>query len=123
MPISEYSAGFRALGAAAFVAFAAVPALAQTLHSDDTSFNLFNDTARGVESFAVMMPSRGYSANWLRERLVPGTGLTLQFPFAMAGLCDLKTRITYEDGSVQELIVTYCGTAAIFLENTGIRFD
>ncbi|MCW1932116.1 hypothetical protein [Pararhodobacter zhoushanensis] len=122
MTLTPYRALVRALGAAAFVALAA-PSVAQDLHADDTSFNLFNDTARGVDSFAVMMPAGGYSNNWLAQRMVPGTGLTLQFPFDMGGQCDLKTRITYEDGSIQELIVTYCGTAAVFLENTGIRFD
>ncbi len=102
----------------------ATPVLASTdLHGDDSSFNLFNDTARALVSFTVSGPSGAYSANWLSEPMQPGNGLTLQFAWPTGGVCDLKTRFEYEDGSVQELLVTYCGTAAIFLENTGIRFD
>ena len=113
----------RALGAAAFLALAAAPALAQDLHGDDTRFNLFNDTSRGVEAFSVMMPWGQFSGTWLESRLAPGTGLTLQFPFDPEGQCDLKTRVSYQDGSVLDLLVTYCGLAAIFLEDTGVRFD
>ena len=100
-----------------------LPASAQDLHGNPSSFNLFNDTKRVMLAYAVELSSGHYTENLLAESLAPGTGLTLDLAGMLDDTCDHVTRIVWSDGAVQELSVPYCTLAAVFVADDGVTFD
>ena len=111
--------------ASAFVLFAipGLPALAQDLHADWSSFNVFNDSNRAMVAYAVQLNSGHYTANQLAGPMQPGTGLTLNLQGMLDDSCDHATQIVWENGEVQDLMVPYCTLAAIYLTDKGVEYE
>lgn len=117
------AAPLRALGFAAALGLATLPVLAQDLHGDPSSFNLFNDSKRVMVAYAVQLSNGHYTENLLDVPLAPGTGLTLDLEGMLDDACDHATRIVWDTGATQDLSVPYCTLAAVFVTDGDVTFD
>lgn len=100
-----------------------VPAQAQDLHSDDWSFNFFNDSSYTVTEFRVAERNGRFGHNWLSRPMPSGNGLTLEFSDPLDNRCEILTRVVFRDGAVFDGTVNYCGTAIVRATDDWLYFE
>ncbi|WP_127104849.1 hypothetical protein [Pararhodobacter zhoushanensis] len=125
MPLAPLATRVSRVLASALVLTAGLglPAFAQDLHADWSSFNVFNDSSRPMIAYAVQLSSGHYTANQLAGPMQPGIGLTLNLQGMLDDACDHATRIVWDDGTPQDLMVPYCTLAAVTLTDKGVAFE
>lgn len=99
-----------------------LPAMAQDLHADASSFNLFNDSSRVMIAFAVQVTGGDYTDNLLDTPMAPGVGRTLDLQGLLDDACDHKTRVVWEGGAEEALMVPYCTIATLALTDGDAEF-
>jgi hypothetical protein len=96
--------------AAAAATLLVVPAIAQD--GDDYRFTLVNHSAVSAIEFVTMRKDGRWSGNWLRTPIKPAD----KRPLVFAGgddRCEIRTRITFSDGSKFDTPVDYCGVTQV----------
>jgi len=101
----------------------AAPAQAKDLHSDDWSFNFFNDSSYTVNEFRVAERNGRFGHNWLSSPMPSGNGLTLEFSDPLDDRCEILTRVVFHDGAVFDGTVNYCGTAIVRATDDWLYFE
>jgi hypothetical protein len=92
----------------------------QDLSQDRWSFNLFNDSGIALAAFQTTSKSGEDGHNWLAEPMLPGFGLTMEFPDPLDTRCEVQVRLTYTNGAVLARPVNFCGTAVLRLTDGGL---
>ena len=98
------------LAAAAASLFAATAASAQD--NDDYRFTLVNSSAASAIEFVTMRKNGTWSANWLSSVIKPAGKRALVFNEG-DDRCEIRTRITFSDGSKFDTLVDYCGVTEV----------
>ncbi|MCC5971490.1 MAG: hypothetical protein JJU15_16220 [Pararhodobacter sp.] len=96
---------------------------AKDMHSDDWSFNFFNDSSYTVTQFRITEQNGRFGHNWLSAPMAPGHGMTLEFSDPLDNRCEVMTRVVFHDGAVFDGTVNYCGTAIVRATDDWLYFE
>ena len=98
------------LAAVAAAALACTPAMAQD--GDDYRFVLVNSSAVSAIEFVTMRKNGSWSSNWLTTPIKPAQKRALVFAEG-DDRCEIRTRISFSDGSKFDTPVDYCGISEV----------
>jgi hypothetical protein len=96
--------------AAIAAAFACAPAAAQD--GDDYRFELVNSSAASAIEFVTMRKNGTWSGNWLKTPIKPADKRAMVFAEG-DDRCEIRTRISFSDGSKFDTPVDYCGVSKV----------
>jgi len=97
-----------ALGASLLLAGPALSAQ----DDDDYRFTLVNSSAASVIEFVTMRKNGTWSNNWLSSVIKPAGKRPLVFAEG-DDRCEIRTRISFSDGSKFDTVVDYCGISEV----------
>ena len=81
---------------------------AQADDGDDNKFKLRNNSAASAIEFVTVLKNGKWSTNWLSTPIKPAQVRALTFKEG-DDRCEIRTRITFSDGSKFDTPIDYCG--------------
>jgi hypothetical protein len=106
-----------AAGAAILLAGATTPAAA----AGHWKFDLHNNSAAKVLTFKTQEDGE-WSENWLPENVDPGETYEMDFG-TDEGDCEVRTRISFSDGTYVDANIDYCHASNIYVRNDDVKWD
>lgn len=106
---------------AAAMMFGSAPAMAQGRDGDDWRISFRNSSTYGVTAFATQRANGSWSSNWLRGRVLPGQNLAMTFGDRTDTRCEVRTRVTFDNGEYFEQVINYCNRSALIVTDETIR--
>ncbi|RYX80069.1 hypothetical protein EON83_30205 [bacterium] len=101
--------------AAVAVLFACAPAGAQD--GNDWKFQLVNRSGVAVSGFYTIKRDGKWSTNWIKTQIAPQRTFNMSFFDAKDERCEVRTRITFTDGSNFDTPVDYCGITKVIVND------
>ena len=85
------------------------------MDNDDYAFDLFNHTQVAVTQLNTKLTNDQWSRNWLSTAVRPGESRPMRFNASNDDRCEIRTRVTFQDGSYFDGTVDYCGKETLIV--------